>query len=216
MIGAFLTFAVAIFLALLPGCATPTTYGDGAPMRAPVMEPRPGYAPAGAGLPEYWGSPEPEARPRSPHKRVLPPQAGPGIWAGDEPRASLPPEPQFEGVTLPYPPETKTLEDAHIVLMCSRMLPHGMRASGVYPIWDKWQGQQRACLVAAYFDSCVRVVTDELKRAMGGVSHRSHQPTRDTARRFRDAACTGDVVTPELGRALIVDPGAWDIRRANP
>lgn len=73
MIAAFLTFFVAISL------AQPTAPPPRPPPFNPAMD-----APHTMG---QSGHLAPEPLPRSPHKQVLPPQAGPGIWAGDEPKA---------------------------------------------------------------------------------------------------------------------------------
>lgn len=67
-------------------CAAPTPveYQRGTQVAMPARSvPRVGPA---TGQPPGYASPE--EYPRGPHKRVLPPTRGPGIWAGDEPKAS--------------------------------------------------------------------------------------------------------------------------------
>jgi hypothetical protein len=52
----------------------------------------------------------PEPLPRSPHKRVLPPERGPGIWAGDEPKGSAETQPpSILDVILPVLDEHQSL-----------------------------------------------------------------------------------------------------------
>lgn len=100
-------FRIIMLSLVLAACATPGgAYMDGAPL-APV-EPRVTYAPAGAGLPEYWGSPEAPKVERSPHRRELPPTREPGLWAGDQPRSARVPWADWPttvlGVELPIHP----------------------------------------------------------------------------------------------------------------
>jgi hypothetical protein len=76
MIAAFLTFAVSVSLA--------QPAGPLAPAFNPALD-----APHTVGQPGHLA---PDPLPRSPHKRVLPPEKGPGIWAGDEPKPSDAPE----------------------------------------------------------------------------------------------------------------------------
>lgn len=75
-------------LVVLASCATsspaPSEYQRGTYVPARPAPARPGVGAPVVGQPGQ----SPTAYPRSPHKRILPPQNGPGIWAGDEPKAS--------------------------------------------------------------------------------------------------------------------------------
>lgn len=91
-------------LLMLCGCAATgrRDLRDGAPVRAPVAEPRTSYTPAGAGLPEYWGQPEAKVE-RSPYARVLPQtpetRREAGLWSGTPTMASS--APSILGVEIP-------------------------------------------------------------------------------------------------------------------
>lgn len=76
-------------LLLLLACAggTPTQYAQGVPApRPPVFSPVTD-SPITVGQPGHTG---PQALPRSPHKRELPPPGDwPGVWSGDGPKATI-------------------------------------------------------------------------------------------------------------------------------
>lgn len=114
-------------------CATPTEYRDGPMVRRAPVRAVPGFTPPGTGLPEYMPQPESPAYPRSPHKRPLPPQRGPGIWAGDghEPPGTNDPVPPVKilDVEIPLPPEVETRQDAWLAVQCAYIMDLGMRTN---------------------------------------------------------------------------------------
>lgn len=140
---------------LLGGCAGPhREFRDGAPVRAPVVEPRTAYTPAGAGLPEYWGQPV-EAVERSPHARVLPQtpetRREDGIWAGGR----RPPEDSvLLGFPLPVPDDASDLAKA-VTRQCARDMTDAMTRAGVLLIAQTLDGTHRRCLGARLFEHCM-------------------------------------------------------------
>jgi hypothetical protein len=115
-------------VSLLMACATasPTEYKQGVytPARAPTFNPVED-APHTVGQPGYVG--RPESLPRSPNKRILPQtpetRQEPGLWAGDEPMASLSNqrEPKILGLIAPFPPKMNFALKFEIAAKCNQL-----------------------------------------------------------------------------------------------
>lgn len=150
-----------LLLLFLISCAVsrPSEYRDGAPVRTPVVPPRIGHTPPGAGLPEYFREPEREPLPRSPHRRPLPPTAEPGIWAGDEPRASvdddpIPETPILAGVVLPYPPGAESELEKRPTRLCARDMNLAIEALNLKDRVEGLSKGDRTCLAAMLYREC--------------------------------------------------------------
>jgi hypothetical protein len=101
--------AVACLAVFSSACASqqPRTYQQGVPVRPPPAAVRPGVGAPLVGQPGTAAG----AVPRSPHSRALPPSREPGLWAGDEPRASAraaEPGVRLGPVLLPFPDDADT------------------------------------------------------------------------------------------------------------
>lgn len=145
-----------LLLLLLIGCAAsrPSEYRDGAPVRTPVVPPRVGHTPAGAGLPEYFREPERQPLPRSPHRRPLPPTAEPGIWAGDEPKASADryPRPIVLGTEQPTAEDSTAAEKAKA---CADQLTMAAASTlGIAQVYNL-PPPTKACLAARLQQFCL-------------------------------------------------------------
>lgn len=157
-------------LLFLSACATPSgAYMDGAPLAPP--EPRVTYTPTGAGLPEYWGTPEAPKVERSPHKRDLPPMREPGLWAGDQPRAATRPawadrDPVVLGRTLPlldgFDPD-----DVHqqVVKRCAYLAALVAATPQVEALLERMSPRETDCYVARMYEFCSK---DDLTQLLKG------------------------------------------------
>jgi hypothetical protein len=152
--------ALALALLCLMGCASPSPpvheLRDG-PMPAvrPVFTP-PGYAPAGAGLPEYMpGQPNPTV-PRGTDTRVLPPTREPGLWAGDAPVASSAPEKPVCWDMSPDLPDALLADRAggSIAHLCAAGLDNFGRRSSFWGAIQKLSPEARRCLMVRLFGQC--------------------------------------------------------------
>lgn len=139
MIAAFLTFAVAVSLAQPAG-----------PPHAPAFNPVQD-APHTVGQPGHLA---PEPLPRSPHKRVLPPEKGPGIWAGDEPKAAISSPPMFLGEAIPLPtPEDGARPEVRV---CSDLF--GFAIAGEPELLTRIRAlahNRRRCIALRRFQECM-------------------------------------------------------------
>lgn len=138
-------------------CATPTPYMDGVPIRPESVRTVPGYTPPGTGLPEYMPMPQAPVYPRSPHKRYLPPTpgGGPGIWASDEPRASLAPAPiEVSGVPI-WVPDEQAPNDARL---CASAVTWAADWDGgrLKLLLAQMKDDERACAIIAAWRTCMR------------------------------------------------------------
>lgn len=192
-----LHFAV-LSLAAAFACATPspTEYRDGAPMRP--AETRPVYTPAGAGLPEYWAEPQPEAKPRSPHKRYLPPSREPGIWAGDSPMASSDAnaDPRLFRVPLPTPEADPDPQDKAIAIYCAVSMETAAVSSGVPASMFKIDMDARQCLAAKLYRACVETMLSRAEawktsgKAYNAAMLLRYKAIAKTAQAFMVGACS--------------------------
>jgi hypothetical protein len=102
----------AVLALLLAACASPSpTYERGTLTRPPPAKQRPGVGLPLPGQPRPQVDVQPGPRP----KRLLPPQIGPGIWAGDESKATKRrlPEPMIHGVSIPLPDDVEEKDLGH-------------------------------------------------------------------------------------------------------
>jgi hypothetical protein len=178
-----------LLLVLLAGCAGPhREFRDGAPVRAPIVEPRTDYTPAGAGLPEYWGQPV-ESVERSPHARVLPqtPETmrGPGIWAAKDPEPGVPGDPLIRGVRLPFPPDAETDQEKWPTFSCA-VVASGVLNQPQYLLpFLRLTERQQKCIVAQIYHRC----TSQL---IGHTKQKRHAAT------LMERWCTGVDQKPDM------------------
>lgn len=156
----------------------------------------PAFSPA-QDAPHTVGQPghlEPQALPRSPHKRVLPPEKGPGIWAGDpvardddgqgEPDGG----PHLLDVPLPIAEPYGSL-DVAVPQQCALELTDAVRLSQKEPEVMLWDPPQRRCAAAMWYEKCV-----EAKGRLPGLSNdlrAAMQRAAGKAARFREVECDG-------------------------
>lgn len=152
-----------LLLLFLAGCASsaPRQYAQGIPTapRPPAFNPA-WDAPHTTGQPGYVGPAE--NIPRSPHKRVLPPANEPGLWAGDELRASgdywKTMDPVAWWVRIPFLDEPldpfQTTVHQQTVRRCAFIIGF----VGIEPITHvnlrSVTAEERACFVAKMFKHC--------------------------------------------------------------
>lgn len=143
-----------LLLVLFVGCAGPhREFRDGAPVRAPVAEPRAAYTPAGAGLPEYWGQPV-ESVERSPHARVLPQtpetRREDGLWAAHDERRT----PILLDLFPPMSPDARTDWDYEVPEQCARSMMESLRRTETIGRALSLPTNIRLCLAARLYRMC--------------------------------------------------------------
>lgn len=136
-----------ILLALaMASCAPPQQFERGTYVPAPTARP-------GVGAPVVG---QPRARvepPRSPHKRVLPPERGPGIWAGDD---SVPGHPVIDVFDVIVPAPEPSAHARDVVTTCAGKVRDGMIAGvGLERAIMALTLQRRACVVLTVMVDCL-------------------------------------------------------------
>lgn len=204
-------FRIIMLSLALAACATPGgAYMDGAPL-APV-EPRVTYAPAGAGLPEYWGTPEAPKVERSPHSRELPPTREPGLWAGDQPRAAgddlgFPVwtirEPiVFDDIMLPTPDGADIAAQAP-ARRCAYMIDRISKRTSSGDV-RRMTTREKMCAAALLFVECMKKDIALWKRVADKDAVVSEKSTdrlfsvKRDADDFMDQECESDARTPRV------------------
>ena len=190
------------------GCAAPGhELHRGTNVAPPPAPHRPGVGATVVGQPGSHS----EALPRSHHQRVLPPSTEPGLWAGDEPRASRkrePGPPQLFGVPLP---RVEVDGDAHEqegpARACVAVWNQALPGTGLEAKVKALRPAERRCMVAWMNETCVRAferMYDQASKA--GVEMLAYRKYRKTARpaaeEFTREACEGIPETPEQRRLL--------------
>lgn len=110
--------ALLVFMVCL-GCSSsaPSRYERGAAQPvAPPFNPAT-QSPITTGQPGHL---RPQAPPRSPHQRVLPPSKDPGLWSGDRPRAAKHPldrvdQRTYPGYVFPVPINAEPVEEDRVI-----------------------------------------------------------------------------------------------------
>lgn len=196
-----------LLLLLGAGCAAPGhELHRGTPTAPPPASHRPGVGAPVVGQP---GS-HTEALPRSPHQRVLPPSVEPGLWAGDEPRASSkrePGKPELFGVLLPMLESGSEEVEAGPAIACMALWNHALPGTGLAEKVSALRPGERRCMVAHMFNSCVRVIEglDEIVSETGVVvlQARKHRAAlRKAANAFFQVECGGARLTDSKQRLL--------------
>lgn len=182
---------MAVFLV---SCAAPSgrTYRDGVPVeRAPVFV-TPGYAPAGAGLPEYMPVNDVPTAPRGTDRRVLPPTREPGIWASDsEPKTK--PIPRIGKTLFPSP----EVSDAEINPSCIGQVNDLLDSSGKRAKLERLIEPVQHCIAATLYEACIdegekdraRVETENRKRYKLPPLKRPKSKQKEDAERISKALC---------------------------
>jgi len=197
-----------LLLLLGAGCAAPGhELHRGTPTAPPPAPHRPGVGAPVVGQP---GS-HTEALPRSPHQRVLPPSVEPGLWAGDEPRASRKHEsgkPELFGVLLPVLElgSTEKVEGGPAIA-CVALWKHALPGTGLAEKVSALRPGDRRCMVAHMFNACVRVIEelDEIMSEKGVVvlQARKHRAAlRKAANDFFQVECGGARLSASKQRLL--------------
>ncbi len=147
--------------------------------------------------------------PRSPHQRELPPSLEPGLWAGDEPRASRkrePALPELFGVLLPGH-DTPATQAANLARVCVDMWNNALPGTGLGEKVNALRPAARRCVVAWMFDTCARVFVDldAAARERGVLmpwKRRDREALQREADAFTGEACKEVRLTPEQFRLL--------------
>ncbi len=135
-------------------------YCDGAvDVCPPEAFTHPGYAPAGAGLPEYMPVDEVPKAERGKDRRVLPPTREPGIWAsdGDETRAMAKRDRADQipvyvaGVKVQLPRDRSTAA----VRSCADIVSRALTESGAAPTLASWNADVQQCEVLRMVENCL-------------------------------------------------------------
>jgi hypothetical protein len=183
--------------------SSPGTYAKGTyrpPVRAPTFSPSedaPHTFEPGRPAPVQPGPIPARVLPQTPETRK-----GPGIWAGDEPKASdedpdsshlVPHAPvHLGGVLLPFVEPTETKADTFITYMCSNMIPRTGRRMGI-SLKKPWNDRALyECVVADLFKDCVTYLTSQVANALSNDAKRFEQ-LRAKARALREQKCPGDL-----------------------
>jgi hypothetical protein len=184
---------------LFLGCASgaPTTYSKG------TLRPPPAPARPGVGLP-LPGHPArgPDVQPNPRPTRVLPPSREPGIWAGDEPKASGDIPTVFVlDVPLALPAFRDPELDIGVAHDCKDRLPRGFAADPeLKGLVARLSQEERMCWVATVMQFCAHLKMQSYLadlQAEGIAPHpadpfgRSLRGLFDGAKQLRDLMCPG-------------------------
>jgi hypothetical protein len=146
-----------LFVVALNACTTSSgrELRDGMPVRTAPAFVRPGYTPAGAGLPGYMpGMDAPPAAPRGKDKRVLPPTREPGLWAADGAGASASEALKIAEVPIilpPSPEDPNPQTDKGCVELVNEHLHN-------FNLWDRLietRADYRACIAVQLYARCI-------------------------------------------------------------
>lgn len=156
------------------------------------------------------GAQQPQNYPRSPHTRPLPPSAEPGLWAGDEPRASRsskPRPPELFGVALPGVPLSDTELEVGPARACAEEWRLALPGTGLDARVQALRPPARRCMVARMFLFCTRVVArlDDITSKDGVVvlqARRLRENFQRGAERFARESCDGTQWTAEYRQLL--------------
>ena len=153
-------------LLLLAACATqqPAEYKRGTYRPAPPTFSPTQDAPHTVGQPGHVA--QPQAYPRSPHKRPLPPTKEPGLWAGAKPKASASKEPTLLGVRLPYPKQASTDADKYPVQRCAETMGAAIaHLAATASLLKLPPNAHRPCAAAVLLLQCLREDSEAALRA---------------------------------------------------
>jgi hypothetical protein len=148
--------------------------------------------------------------PRSPHQRQLPPSLEPGLWAGDEPRASRkrePAPPELFGVLLPGLPVSENKVEAGFAYTCVGFWSQALPGTGLAEKVKALSPQAKRCMVAHMNNGCVRIIEqmDANESAEGLVTlivRRHLAALRKAANEFVRAECGGARLTDSQQKLL--------------
>lgn len=196
-----------LFLVLAAGCAGPgQELHRGTNVAPPPAPHRPGVGAPVVGQPGSHS----EALPRSPHQRLLPPSVEPGLWAGDQPRASRkqePVPPELFGVLLPGLPVSEDKVEAGFAYTCVGFWGRALPGTGLAEKVKALSPQDKRCMVAQMNHACVRIIEqmDENESADGVVTlivRRHLAALRRSANEFVQKECGGARLTSSQQRLL--------------
>lgn len=134
--------------------------------RGTLVRPQPAPHRPGVGAPVVGQPGQHPDYPRGPHKRVLPPERGPGLWAADVPRASDDEAPGVAlfDIPLPIPDGAKTATDIQGIAACAMAGEIGARS--LPGLLDRLQHQSyetRRCVVAGVLMRCTNDLVERQK-----------------------------------------------------
>jgi hypothetical protein len=183
-------------VAVLAGCAATGggEYRRGTP--APVAPP---FNPA-TDAPHTVGQPghlRPQALPRSPHKRVLPPSTGPGIWSAEVPRATADDsEPALLGFVLPVP-DGATDWDYGIMRECGATLQAATERASTAQAIAVLPGNRRVCVALVLYVHCIGDIARVFRHVFEASTEKAAGVKRlaDSATTVAKALCGGDDVS---------------------
>lgn len=157
----------------------------------------PGYAPAGAGLPEYLpGEPAPNYPHAPPGERVLPHTAKtsgePTIWASHQPAADTAPE--ILGIKLPLPENYSDLEFGE-ARACAAVVGIASQEAGTAYALTRLPSKAKKCAVAMLFQNCIDTMKLKSEKDLeanvrdAAVILNARRRVSATARAFAEKSC---------------------------
>lgn len=187
-------------LAFAISCAPATsrrTYRDGVEVAPAAEFAPPGYAPAGAGLPEYVPGPPVPMVERGRDRRVLPPTRDPGIWASDGPTHVDVEDLKVLGVQLLLPDSVYENGEGDVgpALFCAKHWNKVVNTDAARWLREIKDETLRKCLVAFMNEECVKLpeaVHEGILKPSGiiSIAARAHLPeAKRRAERFTDVMC---------------------------
>lgn len=134
----------------------------------------------------------------------------PGLWEGDEPRASRSgpqAEPVLLGVTLPGLPLSDTKTDVGPARACVALWNEALPGTGLAEKVNELRLAEKQCMVALVFHTCARIIEQiEDNTSEDGVvvllARLKREQLRESAENFRRAACKGVPETAAQRRLL--------------
>lgn len=137
------------WVVLLVGCAGM----QGVPVAPPAPAFNPSWdAPITTGQPGYVGPVE--SLQRSPHERSLPPTKDPGLWSGDQPRASILPTIDVLGIGVPVPDAFASKSNPAI--HCAVLVASGIRTGNrLQEAFDALSLTDKSCFVTSAMWTCM-------------------------------------------------------------
>lgn len=203
-----------LIAALFLGCApAPATLKRGTFTPPPPAPVRPGVGAPSVGQP---GQARPEL-PRSPHKRVLPPTAGPGIWAGDEPKAAIEDVGPAKLLDVPLPLGDPTdPESMAMTRTCAEQMDYALLVAGIEATARDLVLAPRKCLAAKLYRHCATGVLEnyQSKASKGEVLDREFlarvKAMKQKADAFEKESCPGGEHDGMLGSLPTEGAATWD------
>jgi hypothetical protein len=166
-------WCLAVAVLMLAGCAGPGT--DGREFHQGVPAPRPPVFNPATDAPHTTGQPghlRPQALPRSPHKRVLPPSTESGVWSAEVPRAGTDnddPTVSLLGIPFPREPEVSGFAEMQYA-QCAEKIHLAADAAGGTARALRLQPAEHICLAHLLMMQCIGTLADKAAASERGAA----------------------------------------------